>query len=260
MTQKSLAINYNTMEIFSVKNKVVFITGASRGIGREIAIAFLKLKAVVIGVSRNENKSIKHKNYYHLVCDLKNYQAIKHATNQALKIKKKIDVIINNAGITEEEQKDFYKSFKSFNKTLNVNLTAPYAISHFLIKALKKNKNGGTIINLSSIAAELGLPNNPAYNSSKSGLVGLTKSLARDYGKFNINVNAVLPGYFNTDMNKKSYNNKSKRNKRSSLTMLSRWGKMNELVGTVIFLATNEAKYITAQKIIVDGGIVSKGL
>ena len=129
-----------------------------------------------------------------------------------------------------------------------------------MIKALKKNKNGGTIINVSSIGAELGFPNNPAYISSKSGLVGLTKSFARDYGKFNINVNAVLPGYFNTDMNKKSYNNKSKRNKRSSLTMLSRWGKMNELVGTIIFLATNEAKYITGQKIIVDGGIVSKGL
>ena len=104
------------MEIFSVKNKVVFITGSSRGVGREIAMAFLKLKAVVIGVSRNENKSIKHKNYYHLVCDLKNYQALKHTANQAFKIKKKIDVIINNAGITKEEQNNFYKSFKSFNK------------------------------------------------------------------------------------------------------------------------------------------------
>ena len=164
------------MKIFSVKNKVVFITGTSRGIGRDVAKAFLKLQAVVIGVSRNKNKHIKHKNYHHLICDLKNYQALKHTAEKVFKIKKKIDVIINNAGITEEEQNDFYKSFKSFNKTLNVNLTAPYAISRFLINALKKNKNGGTIINLSSIGAELGFPNNPAYISSKSGLVGKLSS------------------------------------------------------------------------------------
>lgn len=88
----------------------------------------------------------------------------------------------------------------------------------------------------------------------------MTKSFARDYGKYNINVNAVLPGYFNTDMNKRSFNNKLKRQKRSDLTMLNRWGKMEELIGTIVFLATDEAKYITGQKIIVDGGIASKGL
>ena len=248
------------MKIFSVKSKVVFITGTSRGIGREIALAFLKLEAVVIGVSKNKAKIIKHRNYHHLVCDLQNFERLKRTANEAIKIKNKIDVIINNAGITEEQQNNFLKSFKIFNKTLNINLTAPYMISYLLINALKKNKNGGSIINVSSIGGELGFPNNPAYISSKSGLIGLTKSFARDYGKFNINVNAVLPGYFNTDMNKKSYNNRSKRNKRSNLTMLSRWGKISELVGTIIFLATNEAKYITGQKIIVDGGIVSKGL
>jgi len=248
------------MEIFSVKNKVIFITGTSRGIGKEVALAFLKLKAIVIGVSRNRKKIIKHKNYYHLVCDLNDHESLSRTTKKAVKIKNKIDVIINNAGITEETKNDFLRSLKNFNKTLQINLTAPYVISHLLIDSLKKNKKGGTIINVSSIGGELGFPNNPAYISSKSGLIGLTKSFARDYGKYNINVNAVLPGYFNTDMNKKSFNNKSKKKQRSNLTMLSRWGKMTELVGTIIFLATNEAKYITGQKIIIDGGIVSKGL
>ena len=140
------------------------------------------------------------------------------------------------------------------------NLKAPFIISSLLAESLKKNKNGGTIINISSIGGALGFPNNPAYISSKSGLIGLTNSFARDYGKYNINVNAVLPGYFNTDMNKKSYNNKKKRKTRSDLTMLTRWGQLPELIGTIIFLATDEAKYITGQKIIVDGGIVSKGL
>ena len=106
----------------------------------------------------------------------------------------------------------------------------------------------------------MGFPNNPAYISSKSGLIGLTRSFARDYGKFKINCNAVLPGYFKTDMNKKSLNNKKKRIQREDLTMLGRWGEIEELVGTVLFLASNSAKYITGQKIIVDGGIAAKGL
>ncbi len=123
-----------------------------------------------------------------------------------------------------------------------------------------KSKISGTIINISSIGGELGFPNNPAYISSKSALIGLTRSFARDYGKYKINCNAVLPGYFKTDMNKKSLNNKSKRIQREKLTMLGRWGELSELIGVVLFLSSQGAKYITGQKIIVDGGIVSKGL
>ena len=248
------------MNLFSVRNKVVLITGTSRGIGKSIADTFLNLGAIVIGISKKKNLKIQHRNYFHFSCNLENSKNIKATVKKAIKIKNKIDVLINNAGITKENKKNIEKSFKIFDETININLAAPYQISVLVADALKKNKNGGTIINISSIGGELGFPDNPAYISSKTGLIGLTKSFARDYGKYNINVNAVLPGYFNTDMNKRSFNNKSKRQKRSDLTMLNRWGKMEELVGTVIFLASNEAKYITGQKIIIDGGIVSKGL
>ena len=124
----------------------------------------------------------------------------------------------------------------------------------------KKNKEGGSIINISSIGGELGFPNNPSYISSKSALIGLTRSFARDYGKSKINCNAVLPGYFKTEINKKSLTNRKRRIQREDLTMLGRWGEIEELVGTILFLASDSAKYITGQKIIVDGGIVAKGL
>tara|TARA_A100001011_G_scaffold41675_1_gene39283 strand:+ start:43 stop:789 length:747 start_codon:yes stop_codon:yes gene_type:complete len=248
------------MNLFSVRNKVVLITGTSRGIGKSIADTFLNLGAIVIGISKKKNLKIQHRNYFHFSCNLENSKNIKATVKKAIKIKNKIDVLINNAGITKENKKNIEKSFKIFDETININLAAPYQISVLVADALKKNKNGGTIINISSIGGELGFPDNPAYISSKTGLIGLTKSFARDYGKYNINVNAVLPGYFNTDMNKRSFNNKSKRQKRSDLTMLNRWGKMEELVGTIVFLASDEAKYITGQKIIIDGGIVSKGL
>ena len=116
--------------------------------------------------------------------------------------------MINNAGITKESVNSIKKNIDYFNETIKINLTAAYFCSMMSVLKMKKNKNGGTIINISSIGGELGFPNNPAYISSKSGLIGLTRSFARDYGKMKINCNAVLPGYFKTDMNKKSLNGK----------------------------------------------------
>jgi len=246
----------------SLKNKTVLITGTSRGIGRKIAEAFLKNDSLVIGISRQKGKQkiIKNKNYHHFFCDLSNEKKIFNTIKLINKKHKKLDILINNAGITKENTKLIYKNINNLNKTLKVNLTAAYIFSMMSVNKMKKNKNGGSIINVASIGGELGFPNNPSYISSKSALIGLTRSFARDYGKVKINCNAVLPGYFKTDMNKKSLNNKKKRIQREKLTMLGRWGEMEELVGTILFLASDSAKYITGQKIIVDGGIVAKGL
>ena len=247
----------------SLKNKTILITGSSRGIGKKIATKFLENGAVVIGVSKNKNlkKIIKTKNkYQHFFCDLSKNEDIQITLKKIFKKYKKIDVLINNAGVTIENTNSQIKNINNFSTTIQINLIASYIFSSEIVKKMIKRKKGGTIINISSIGGELGFPNNPAYISSKSALIGLTRSFARDYGKYNINCNAVLPGYFKTDMNKKSLNNKSKRIKRENLTMLGRWGDLNELVGVILFLATKNAKYITGQKIIVDGGIVSKGL
>lgn len=246
----------------SLKNKIVLITGSSRGIGKEIAKKFLENGAIVIGISKDKDiKSIiKRKKYEHFFCDLNNKEDIQKTLNKITRKFKQVNILINNAGITLESSKSEIKNINNFNKTIKINLTAPYIFSSSIVKKMAMKKQGGTIINISSIGGELGFPNNPAYLSSKSALIGLTRSFARDFGKYNINCNAVLPGYFKTDMNKKSLNNRSKRIKRANLTMLGRWGELHELVGVILFLSTKEAKYITGQKIIVDGGIVSKGL
>ncbi len=247
----------------SLKNKTILITGSSRGIGKEIAKKFLENGAIVIGVSKDKNLKniIKKKNKYkHYFCDLSQKEHIKITLEKIIKKFKKIDILVNNAGVTIETTKSEIENIDNFNRTMQINLTAAYIFSNTIVKKMITKKQGGSIINISSIGGELGFPNNPAYISSKSALIGLTRSFARDYGKYNINCNAVLPGYFKTDMNKKSLNNKSKRIKRENLTMLGRWGELNELIGVILFLSTKSAKYITGQKIIVDGGIVSKGL
>lgn len=246
----------------SLKNKTILITGTSRGIGRQIAKSFLENGSRVIGVSKNKNnkKIIKSKKYKHYFCDLGDEKKINELLIKIYKNDKKIDILINNAGITLENTKSISQNINNFNKTMKINLNASYLFSNFIVNKMIKSKISGTIINISSIGGELGFPNNPAYISSKSALIGLTRSFARDYGKYKINCNAVLPGYFKTDMNKKSLNNKSKRIQREKLTMLGRWGELSELIGVVLFLSSQGAKYITGQKIIVDGGIVSKGL
>ena len=245
----------------SLKNKTVLITGTSRGIGRSLAIEFLKNQTKVIGISRNKNKIIKNHNYFHYECDLYEKDNILDTVKTILKKFKQVDILINNAGVTKENTNSIDENIKVFFETFKLNLFAAHIISSCLIEKFKKNKNGGTIINISSIAGgELGFPNNPAYLASKAGLIGLTRSFARDYGKYNINCNAVLPGYFKTEFNKKSLNNKLKKKERENLTMLGRWGELEELVSTVLFLSTKGAKYITGQNIIIDGGITSKGL
>jgi len=243
----------------SLKNKTAIVTGSSRGIGKEISLEFLRNKATVIGISsgKSDLTPIKHKNYFHFYCDLQNNNEILDFIFKIKKEFKKVDILVNNAGITQEEFGTLNENLENFQKTIQVNLISAYLITKGI---LQNKKNIKSIINISSIGGILGFPNNPAYQSSKAAIIGLTKSIARDFGKFGVNCNAILPGYFKTKMNQKSYQNFKKRKQRSDLTMLGRWGELHELIGTVMFLASNNAKYITGQSIIVDGGISAKGL
>jgi NAD(P)-dependent dehydrogenase (short-subunit alcohol dehydrogenase family) len=122
---------------------------------------------------------------------------------------------------------------------------------------LKKN---ASIINISSISSYFGFPNNPGYVSSKSGLSGLTRSLAYDFSKKNIRVNNIVPGYIRTEMTKKSFNNKKLFNLRKSSTLLNRWGNPKDIIGACTFLVSSSSSYITGADIVIDGGWSVKGI
>ena len=123
-----------------------------------------------------------------------------------------------------------------------------------------KKKRRGSIINITSINAEFGFPNNPAYVASKGGLKLLGKSLARDWGKYGIRINNLGPGYIITKMTEKSFKNKKTRLDRQKNTMLNRWGEPEDLVGPCIFLASDASSYVTGQDIYVDGGWTANGI
>ena len=123
-----------------------------------------------------------------------------------------------------------------------------------------KKRKSGSIINITSINAELGFPRNPSYVASKGGLKMLGKALAKDWGKYGIRVNNLGPGYIKTEMSSKTFSNKKLREQRAMHTMLGRWGEKDDLVGPCVFLASDASKYVTGQDLYVDGGWIANSI
>lgn len=245
-------------ELFSLKDKVIIITGAGNGIGEFLSLNLLKSNAKIYRIDKKFNKSKKRNMCHEKICDITNLKQIKKTCSQIFSENNKIDVLINNAGITYPNNSLNYP-LESWKKTIDVNLTGAFQFTSEVLKYMKKKKSG-SIINITSINSEFGFPNNPAYVASKGGLKLLGKSFARDWGIYGIRVNNLGPGYIITDMTKKSYNNKKTRIARQKNTMLNRWGTPNDLLGPCIFLSSDASSYVTGQDIYVDGGWTANGL
>ena len=242
-------------KIFSLKKKKVIIVGGSRGIGKKLVTSFLKSGASVVNLSRSK-LSISKKNFLSIKCDISNFNDIEVAYKIIKKKLKNIDVLINCSGITlSKKTKNF--DFNAFKKIVDLNLVFIFKLNTILVPLLKKN---GSIINISSIASYFGFENNPGYISSKSGLSGLTRSMAFDLSKKSIRVNNIVLGYIYTDMTKKSYHSKKMYLARKKRNLLNRWGKTEDVVGASIFLASSASSYITGSDIVVDGGWSIKGM
>jgi NAD(P)-dependent dehydrogenase (short-subunit alcohol dehydrogenase family) len=254
--------NNNISKLFSIENKVIIITGGGGDIGSILSKNMAKLGAHVFSIDKKFEKKISKKsetNIVQLNCDITNNIKFEKICNEIYKKFKKIDVLINNAGITLPQDKDKFYSKKNWLKTLDVNLNASFYSSQTVIKKMIIQKKG-SIINITSLNAELAFPNNPAYMASKGGLKMLGKSLAKDWGRYGIRVNNLGPGYIKTSMTSKSHANKKTKKLRENQTMLGRWGDIEDLVGPCVFLASDSSKYITAQDLYVDGGWTSNGL
>jgi len=247
--------------IFSLKNKVAIVTGASRGLGKAIALGFLDSGAKVVLASRDIEKNKKYygKNSLLINTDVTKNEDLMNLINQTMSKFKKIDILVNCAGFTKGKISQNY-SETDWKQTMDTNLNSIFQLCKIVGTKMIKLKNGGSIINITSIASVLASPKNPAYNASKGGLSLLTKALAADWAKHNIRVNNLGPGYFNTELNKNSWNNQRKRKIRSNRTLMKRWGEPNEIIGPAIFLASNASSYVTGQDIYVDGGFLIKSL
>lgn len=246
-----------------LSGKNILITGAGGNIGAEIVLKFLQAGANCICLDKNlkDLKKIKLKKSFlnkvtliNVNFEKKNY--LTSMFNELKKIKK-INVLINNAGFSSSNNFLKYK-LADWEKTININLTTPFIISQIISKNFMSS--GGSIINITSLAAEQGFPDNVAYVASKGGLKQLTKAMAIDLSSKNIRVNSVGPGYVKTKMTQKSWSNNKKRQNRSERIILDRWGNPKDIANACLFLGSDLANYINGQEIYVDGGWLSKGL
>ncbi|MCX6721587.1 MAG: glucose 1-dehydrogenase [Candidatus Staskawiczbacteria bacterium] len=251
-------------ELFSLKGKVAIVTGAAGGNGRAIAEGFLNAGALIyfVDISKEElektAKSLKNQKAKYIIADVTKKDDLEKIISQIIKEEKKIDILVNNAGVTIGEPSELY-SEENWEKTYKVNLKAAFLLSQVTAHHMIKQKSG-VIINITSLGAEQGFSNNPAYVAFKGGLKQLTKALAQDWAKYNIRVNNLCPGYIKTNMTKKSWDDSVSREERTGRTMLGRWGESYDLVGPAIFLASDASKYITGTDLYVDGGWMSKGI
>jgi len=253
-------------ELFSLKNKVALVSGSARGNGKAMAEALLRAGATVFifdvldkelknTYEQFKKEKLDAKMY---ICNLEKKSEINGLLRFVKSKTDKVDILVNNAGVTFSKPIFDYPE-EYWYKTHNVNLFAPFILSKEIGKMMKKQKSG-TIINITSLNAELAFPDNPAYVAFKGALKQLTKSLALDLGKYGIRVNNIGPGYFKTNMTKQSWNNTESYEEKRKKTILGRWGEPKDLVGIVIFLASDCSSYITGQDIYVDGGWLIKGL
>jgi len=254
-----------TMEnLFSIEGKVIIVTGAGRGIGYELATNLAKYSSIIYSLDKKFTKKIPKNlssNIIEIKCDITNSKKIKQVFKKIFVKEKRIDVLINNAGVSfASQKKNQAYSEKDWIQTINVNLTGSFYCSQEAIKYMLKQRNG-SIINITSINAELGFPRNPAYNASKGGLKMLGKAFAKDWSKFGIRVNNIGPGYIKTEMTSKRFANKKTRLERQNQTLVGRWGEPGDLIGPCIFLASDASRYMTGQDLYIDGGwIINSGL
>ena len=243
-------------KLFNIKNFVTIVTGSGRSIGLKIAAGFYEYGAKVIRIDLNLKKHKLYK-FDDYIIDLTKQKLVDRCVNEIKHKYGRIDVLINNAGVTINST-NFYDE-KILKKTLSVNLIAAYNLSNQVCKIMSKRKKG-SIINITSLAAERGFIGNPAYQVSKAGLKQLTKALACDWGQKNIRINNVCPGYIKTPMTMRSFKNSKLKKNRDTRMILKRWGEPKDLVGPCIFLASDSSSYITGSDIFVDGGWLAKGL
>lgn len=241
-------------------NKIAFITGASRGIGKAIAISLAKDGIYVIINYRNNEESAKEVldeitnlggNGEIIQGDISNFDESKEVIDKIVQECGKIDIMVNNAGITRD-QLLLRMTEEDFDSVINVNLKGTFNCIKNVTRSMMK-KRSGKIINIASVVGLSGNIGQSNYAASKAGIIGLTKSVAREFASRGIQVNAVAPGFIETDMtNTLSDQVKDELLKRIPLNKL---GKPEDVANVVSFLASDKADYITGQVITVDGGM-----
>lgn len=243
-----------------LENKVALVTGAGRGIGRAIAIALAKEGAeVVVNYNGSEERAKEVKQTIEenggkasvYKCNVSDFEACEAMIKDIVKEHGRLDILVNNAGITKDGLIMKMKE-EDFDSVLNVNLKGTFNTIRHSARQMLRQKSG-KIINISSVSGILGNAGQANYAASKAGVIGLTKTMARELGSRGITVNAIAPGFVDTEMT--GVLSEEIRENACRQIILGRFGKPEDIANVAVFLASDKADYITGQVISADGGM-----
>ena len=238
----------------NLKNKKVLITGATGGIGHSLVKKFKNNGSLIFGTGTNEEKLNKLKNEFNIHTEkfsLDNHNNIAQFIDTVFKKLDGLDVVINNAGITLDNL-SIRLSEENWKKVVDINLTSTFLMCKYSIKKMLKSKSG-KIINITSIVGHTGNLGQANYTASKAGIVAMSKSLAIEYAKKNININCISPGFIKTAMTDKL----DEKFKELIIAKIpsARLGEPADIANAVLFLASDQSNYINGETIHVNGGM-----
>ena len=239
------------------------MTGSRTGLGQGMASGLAEAGADIVGIDLNNlaetkrNVEERGRKFLGIEADLSNIRVIETIINQTIQEFKRIDILINNAGIIRRADSiDF--SEKDWDDVMNVNLKTVFFFSQAVAKQFVQQATGGKIINVASMLSFQGGIRVPSYTASKSGVMGITRLLANEWAKYNININAIAPGYMATDNTAALRKDPKRSNEILERIPAGRWGLPDDLKGIAVFLASDASNYINGYTIAVDGGWLAR--
>ncbi|GKX30661.1 2-deoxy-D-gluconate 3-dehydrogenase [Vallitalea longa] len=248
---------------FSLEGKVAIVTGCSTGLGQGMTLGLAEAGADVVGVDYVDAPETKEKveaigrKFLSIKANLLTTEPIQGIIDKTVEKFGRVDILINNAGIIRREDSINFTE-KDWDDVMNINVKTVFFFSQAVAKQFMKQKSGGKIINIASMLSFQGGIRVPSYTASKSGVMGITRLLANEWAKENINVNAIAPGYMDTN-NTAALRADAKRSKEIlDRIPASRWGLPSDLAGPVVFLASEAGSYVNGYTIAVDGGWLAR--
>ena len=255
-----MTLNYPT---FSLQGRKALVTGASRGIGQALAQGLAYAGADVAVAARNEQdlqtsltaiRALGRKGVA-LSLDVTDLAAIRASVDTACQQLGGLDILINNAGI-EQVCPSLDVDEALWDRILDTNLKGAFFCAQAAARIMRENA-GGSIVNVCSLTSEVGVPTATPYGSSKSGLLGMTRALATEWARHDIQVNAIAPGYFRTALTEVFYQDDNWQQAMLEKIPQRRFGKLEDLLGAVVFLCADSAAYINGQMLTIDGGYMA---
>jgi 2-deoxy-D-gluconate 3-dehydrogenase len=251
------------MRLFDLAGKTALVTGARSGIGQGIALAFADHGADIVGLGSQAMPDIaarvvaRGRKFKAIRCDLEKRQDLGPVVADAASLTGHLDILVNNAGRIRRAP-SLEMSAEDWDSVMDINLRSAFFLSQAVGRLMAEKGQGGRIINIASVLAFQGGIRVPSYTTSKHGLAGLTKAMANDLAGYGITVNAIAPGYIETDNTVALRNDAERYNQILARIPVGRWGKPEDLATAALFLASPHSGYVTGSVVTVDGGWLAR--